>query len=225
MPSTQVWIPSTDAQPYKTLHLNVDDYAAVRPEQDGRYKSPSWTIGPTVGISPYQVVQAETGFDLIKAGNGFDASPLYFHAKLAAPENILHDYSPALAIGGYNFGTRADKTNQDIFYGLAAKTLPLVGRLSAGYYVGNGRVLVDQTGAKANDGVLLSWDRTMREISDKLWAAVDYMGGRSSLGAFSVGPAWKFSPKASILVGYNFWNDQAVAGRNTMNVQVDLDYP
>ena len=25
-PSTQIWIPSTDIQPYKTVHLNFDTY-------------------------------------------------------------------------------------------------------------------------------------------------------------------------------------------------------
>jgi len=34
-------------------------------------------------------------------------------------------YGPALAIGGMNFGTRTDKTDYNIGYALAAKTLGL----------------------------------------------------------------------------------------------------
>src|SRR5450759_2668496 len=31
-PSTQIWIPSTDIQPYKTVHLNIDSYVRTKPE-------------------------------------------------------------------------------------------------------------------------------------------------------------------------------------------------
>ena len=53
-----------------------------------------------------------------------DNNPLYFHGKVGTPEKSLADWSPALAIGGYNIGTKNGYTNQDIVYGLAARTLP-----------------------------------------------------------------------------------------------------
>ena len=54
----------------------------------------------------------------------------------------------------------------------------MIGRLSAGYFAGNKKVLVDENGNSDEKGVLLSWDRTMTEISDKLWLAVDYQGSK-----------------------------------------------
>jgi len=224
-PSTQIWIPSTDIQKYKTGHLNIDTYIADSNEEAGVRKAPQSVIGPTFGVLPFEKVQAEVGFDVINTGNSStDAYPLYFHGKVGTPEGSFAQYSPALAAGIYNAGTKKDMTNQNIMYALAAKTIPVAGRLSAGYYKGNDKVLVDENGAKADDGVLLSWDRTISEISDKLWAAVDYQGGQSALGALSFGVAWAFSPNTSVILGYDIYNNKQIAGQNTATVQVDINF-
>lgn len=222
-PSAQIWIPSTDIQKAGTFHLNVDSYISSGKETSGSWRAPLYVIGPTAGIFDAGKVQAEAGFDLMRSGSAADAAPLYLNAKLGSPEGALFKDAPAFAAGGYNFGTRKDLTDQNILYGLAARTLGKLGRLSAGYYAGNDKVLVDENGRKAAEGVLLSWDRTISEVSDKLWAAVDYQGGRSALGALSFGASWTFSGKTSLLLGYDLYNDQKVAGRNTFTVQVDID--
>ncbi len=231
-PSTQVWIPSTDVQPYKTVHLNFDTYLRDGANDDGSRTGPSYVVGPTVGILPYQKIQAEIGFDVISAGGDADNHPLYFHAKLGTPEDALFKLSPALAVGGYNFGTKSGDarngeltTKQDIVYALAAKTVPVIGRLSAGYYVGNRKALLDQNGASDEKGLLLSWDRVMTEISDKLWLAVDYQGGDSALGALSFGASWAFAKNVSVLLGYDIYNEKLTGGQNTVTLQVDINFP
>ena len=223
-PSTQIWIPSTDIQQYKTFHLNVDNYVASGKNSDGSWKAPVYDIGPTMGVYAGKKVQGEAGVDIIKAGIPADSYPLYLHAKAATPEGTIFSGSPALALGGYNFGLKKNITEQNIVYGLAAKTLPKVGRLSAGYYAGNDKVLLDENGKKANTGLLLSWDRTISEVSDKLWAAVDYQGGDSSLGAFSFGASWAFAPNTSVIFGYNIYNNAKVAGADTFTIQLDINF-
>jgi len=231
-PSTQVWIPSTDIQPFKTVHLNFDTYIRDRSNDDGSRTAPVVVIGPTVGILPFQKIQAEVGFDVISAGGDADKHPLYGHIKLGTPEDSLFKLSPAVALGGYNFGTKSGDvrngelaTNQNLVYGLVAKTLPVVGRLSAGYFVGNRKVLVDENGSSDEKGALLSWDRTMTEISDKLWMAVDYQGTNSGLGALSFGASWAFAKNASVLLGYDIYNEKATGGENTVALQVDINFP
>ncbi|MCX5791677.1 MAG: hypothetical protein NTY45_05575 [Elusimicrobia bacterium] len=222
-PSTQIWIPSTDIQKYKSAHLNVDNYIAAEKEAAGTWKAPVFMICPTVGVLPYEKIQAEAGFDVMKAGLSADNYPVYLHAKAGTPEGSLFGGSPAFALGGYNFGLKKDVTDQNIIYGLAAKNLAKLGRLSAGYFSGNGKVLVDGNGAKANTGLLLSWDRTLSEISDKLWAAVDYQGGDSALGALSFGVSWAFAPNTSVLFGYDVYNNAKTAGKDTFTVQLDIN--
>ena len=222
-PSTQIWIPSTDIQKYKSVHLNVDNYVAAEKEANGAWKAPVFVIGPTIGVLPYEKIQAEAGFDVIKTGLAADNYPVYLHAKAGTPEGTLFAGSPALALGGYNFGLKKDVTDQDVLYGLAAKNLPSLGRFSAGYFTGNDKVLVDENGAKANTGLLLSWDRTLSEVSDKLWAAVDYQGGDSALGALSFGVAWAFAPDTSVIFGYDVYNNSKIAGANTFTVQLDIN--
>jgi len=169
-------------------------------------------------------VQAEAGFDLMRNGSAADSSPLYLHAKLGSPEGAFFKDAPAFAFGGYNFGTDSHTTGQDVVYALAARTLPKIGRLSAGYYVGNAAALQDENGKTANNGFLLSWDRTITEVSDKLWAALDYQGGNSTLGALSVGASWAFSSNTSVILGYDIYNNAKVSGKNTYTVQLDINF-
>ena len=222
-PSTQIWIPSTDIQKYKSVHLNVDNYVAAGKETNGAWKAPLFVIGPTVGVLPYEKIQTEAGFDVVKAGLASDNYPVYLHAKAGTPEGVAFSGSPAFALGGYNFGLKKDVTDQNIIYGLAAKNISKFGRISAGYYSGSDKVLLDEKGAKANTGLLLSWDRTISEVSDKLWAAVDYQGGDSALGALSFGLSWAFAPNTSVIFGYDVYNNAKIAGANTFTVQLDLN--
>lgn len=229
-PSTQIWIPSTDIQPYKTVHLNFDTYLRANSNDDGSRTAPAVVIGPTFGVLPFEKIQAEVGFDVISAGGDADKYPLYGHFKIGMPED--NTWIPAVAVGMYNIGTKSGDvrkgelaTNQDIAYALVAKTLPVVGRLSAGYYTGNEKVLLDENGNSDEKGVLLSWDRTMTEISDKLWLAVDYQGSNSALGALSFGASWAFAKNVSVILGYDIYNEKKTGGENTVTLQVDINFP
>ena len=231
-PSTQIWIPSTDIQPYKTVHLNFDTYLRANSNDDGSRTPPVVVIGPTVGVLPFPKIQAEVGFDVISAGGDADKYPLYGHFKLGTPEDSLFKLSPAVAVGMYNIGTKSGDarngelaTDQNLVYGLVAKTVPVVGRLSAGYFVGNKKVLLDENGKSDEKGVLLSWDRTMTEISDKLWMAVDYQGSKSALGALSFGASWAFAKNVSVILGYDIYNKKATGGENTVTMQLDINFP
>lgn len=238
-PSTQVWIPSTDIQPFNVWHLGLDNY--FRASDNGRLtpgqRDPNvYDAGLTIGVLPFDTVKAEVGVDYLVNGTAYDDDPFYFNAKVGVPEDVLCTNSPSLAVGGFNFGTNARKssatrTDQNIVYGLAAKTLPgfgalpSLGRFSAGYYAGNGDVLVDGNGNEANTGILLSWDRTISEISDKLWVAVDYQGGHNSLSGLSFGVAWAFAKNVSVIFGYDMWDEPGLAGANTFNTQLDINFP
>lgn len=198
-PSTQIWIPSTDIQGFGSFHLNIDNYFRASgvpksaPTSAATRDANVMDIGPTVGILPFEKIQAEIGFDyLVTANEPNDNHPLSANFKIGTPEDSLFKNSPAIAVGMYNIGPSLNAatapgvvSGQNIAYGLVAKTLPVVGRLSAGYYRGSERALVSDfsTLKPENDGVLLSWDRTMTEISDKLWLGVDYQSGKSALGA------------------------------------------
>ena len=62
-----------------------------------------------------------------------------------------------LALGGYGFGTKGP-LNQNVVYALAAKTVPVLGRVSAGYYTGKKDVLVaenNQFMRRAVDSVIV----------------------------------------------------------------------
>lgn len=229
-PSTQIWIPSTDFQKWKTMHLGLDNYIRTS-KTDGVRGAGIFDLGLTTGLLPFEKFQGEVGVDFLSMGDdNYDDYPVYFNAKLGFPENALFGGSPAIAVGAYNLGLKKNLTNYNIFYGLIAKTIPVLGRISVGYYTGNDKLLVDENLEKANDGILLSWDRTMTEISDKLWVAVDFQGGQNYLGALNFGAAWSFSKNVSVIIGYDIYNNSKAyyntnnQNANTFTAQVDINF-
>ncbi len=231
-PSTIVWIPSVDLQPYKTLHLTYDTYVRAKENPDGSRTGAIVDYGLTAGILPFEKIQAEIGFDLIDQPGDIGKYPLFFNGKVGSPEDAWFKGSPAIAAGGCNFGTKNGDarigevaTSQNIVYAIAGKTLPVVGRFEAGYYAGNKKILIDENGESDEKGVLLSWDRTISEISDKLWVGVDYQGGKSALGALNFGVSWAFAKNVSIIFGYDIYSEKKTGGENTYTVQLDINFP
>ncbi len=235
--STQIWIPSTDIQAFKSVHLGIDNYIRTQKDANGVYGSGMYDLGLTTGISPFSKVQAEIGIDYLNMGDNnildaknYDLHPIYFNGKIAIPEDSLFKGAPAIAVGAYNFGTKASLTNYNIVYGLLAKTIPFIGRISAGYYTGNKALLVDELGKASNSGLLLSWDRAVPEISDKLWLAIDYQGGKNYLGALNFGLSWAFSKNVSVIFAYDIYNNKNAfynssnVNANSFTTQLDINF-
>lgn len=214
IPTSQTWIPSTDAKGYKEVTVNVLSIQRFSPKADANVSY--YDVGATVGVLPFESLKLEIGFDYLTSNkqddNKADNHPFYFNAKLATPEDLGFKGMPAFAIGAYNLGTY-DKpeaglsTRQNIVYGLAAKTLPVIGRISVGGYHGSQRALATAGNPENNNtGIMVSWDRTISEISDKLWMGVDYMGGNNANGSINAGAAWTFSKQISVLAGVQIFN-------------------
>jgi hypothetical protein len=224
-PSTHIWAPSTDVQPYKKWHITSDYYVATESNSTGSRPSTITNFGLTVGVLPFEKLNAEIGFDHKSGFGELDDYPWYFNTKLGIPENVYGDLFPALAVGIYDVGTKENKTAPNIIYIKAAKTFSAgdlsLGRFSLGGFEGDRDILV-HNGKKDNKGLLFAWERTMSEISDKLWVCVEYQGSKSSYGTWNAGFSWKFSDNVSAIFGYDFYNDRDLA--DTYTVQIDIDF-
>lgn len=201
-PSTQIWNPSTDIQAQGTWHLGIDNYFTIDDMSSGGYAFPT-DLGLTYGLLP----GLEIGIDALLP-LPVPASQLVFNLKYGIPEN---GNLPALAIGGYGFGLSQGLTDQNVIYGVAAKTF-YIGRLSAGYYKGNESLLGADSG-----GAILTWDKY---LNDKFWACIDYAGGTSPLGALFGGCSYNFSPNTSVIFGYGKFNNGA---KPTITTQLDIN--
>jgi len=228
--STQIWIPSTDFQGWKTMHLGIDNYLRTQ-KVKGVRGAGIYDMGLTTGLLPFKKFQGEIGVDYLYMGDSvYDDHPIYLNGKIGVPEGALFKGSPAIAVGGYNIGFKKNITNYNIIYGEISKTIPVVGRLSIGYYTGNEKLLVDENLNKQNSGLLASWDRAMTEISDKLWVAVDYQGGKNYLGALNFGFSWAFSKNVSVIFGYDIYNNKKAyyntnnQNANTFTTQLDINF-
>lgn len=224
-PSTHIWAPSTDVQAYGVFHLTHDVYVPAKKDAADTWPGVITNEGLTVGVIPNDKIQAEIGFDFINGTPANNDSPLQYNFKIGTPEDAIAKGMPAFAVGAYYLGTKKDVTDTNVLFGKVGKTLPVVGRFSVGYYQGNDKILLDETGKKDNSGILVCWERTMSEISDNLWLAVDYQGGKSSLGALSYGFSWKFAPNTSVIFAYVDQNNDKLAGvADNFTVQLDIDF-
>lgn len=241
-PTTYIWTPSTDIQPYKRIHFGADNYTPVKSkDHNDNQLYVQQVYGPTFSLLsdkpeenllgkiwlPLGKIMAETGFDYKKGfGPVLDKWPVYFHFKFGVAEDAYFKYMPAFAVGIFDMGYKHNKTNNNVFYLRGAKTIPIgkvnLGRFSVGYFNGNGRLLRDETDTRDNNGILLAWDRVMSEISDKLWLCVDYQGTKSGYGAINYGFSWKFTNNVSAIVAYDSYNNPNL--KDTITFQLDIDF-
>lgn len=245
-PSTHIWTPSTDIQPYKKIHITADTYTpttgkGTNADNYDQHNYVQQVYGLTFSLlsdkpeenllgkiyKPLGKVMAEAGFDYKKGfGSFYDSTPWYFNFKFGIPEGAYFKDMPAFAAGIYDMGTRSHRTNYNIAYFKGAKTISVgklnLGRFSAGYFRGNGRLLRDKNNLRDNGAAFLAWERTMSEISDRLWLCVDYQGTQSSYGAINYGFAWKFTPNVSAIVGYDIYNNRNLT--DTVTFQLDIDF-
>jgi hypothetical protein len=198
-PSTLIWIPSTDIQADKTFHLGIDTFNVP--------SGGSWPTdyGVTYGFAGGK---AEVGVDYF----GGAEHPVYFNAKYLALTET--EDLPAIALGAYNFGTESDATDYNMLYVLGAKTFGKA-RVTLGYCNGN----EDTLGADENM-LLAGVDGYLTE-DKKWWGAVDYQSGKNAFGALSFGVSYSFAENASVLVGYDLFNDSAID--DVITVQVDIN--
>jgi len=207
-PSTQIWNPSTDIQGAGTFHLGVDNYFSIESNASRPY-----AFGTDLGLTYGLMKELEIGIDVVDP----TAYPLYFNLKYGFAEA---GGLPSIAAGIFNAGTKADVTNYNILYAVVAKTFDPIGRISLGYYFGNDKLLVTETGSVANTGLIASWDKT---ISDKIWLSVDFASGMSSYGTLSFGGSYTFAPNTSIIFGYVIFNNTVLNPNNTFTTQLDIN--
>jgi len=222
-PSTQIWIPSTDIQAFLKPHFGWDVYLStngIGTVSNG---------GITIGVLPFEKIGMEIGFDY-RDFSGDHRFPLFVNAKVGVPEHALFSYSPALAVGAYDFSFANSSLKFNILYGLVAMNIWKLGRFSVGGYKGavgsdpqQTFYVISNPDSDAEDaGVLASWDRTMSEISDRLWLCVDFQSGKSAYGALSVGAAYSFTPSVGVIFGYNYYLDHA-GTKPSITLQVDIN--
>jgi hypothetical protein len=228
-PSTTYWTPATtDIQPFGVLHIGVDNYFTVFQKARDGGSAFGTDVGLTVGVLPFEKLQLEVGIDYIEPTD----HPVSFNAKLGTPENSLFSGSPALNLGIFNVGTKKDVTNQNIVYALVGKTIPYLGRIHAGPYLGNRNALVDKNGEKENIGFMVGFDRGFFPAKDKegneykkLILAADYASGKNSIGGGGVGLYYYFTPSISLLTGPVWFNEKEINGKWKWTIQLDINLP
>lgn len=232
-PSTTYWTPATtDIQPYGVWHITYDSYFTVFRKADKGAGDFPTDVGLTVGVLPFEKLQMEVGVDLLEPSD----DPLFFNAKIGTPEGALFPGSPAINVGIFNVGTQTSKdktrTDQNIGHIMFGKTIPVLGRLFAGYYVGNATVLKNSKGETDNHGVMVGFDHGFLPKKEKdgseynrVVLAADYASGKNSFGGGGVGLYYYFTKNIDLLTGPVWFNDEGINGKWKWTVQLDINFP
>jgi hypothetical protein len=212
-------------------------------------------VGLTVGVLPFEKLQLEVGIDGMFPGTRLHPAltsigkSLMFNAKFGIPEGALASWSPALNVGIFNIGTKADVTDMNIVDFLVGKTLGPLGRLHAGFYIGNaGSALMHESGclpnhptlgctlgggagSLENDGLMVGYDFGFWKVKDKegneynKWVfAADYASGKNAIGGGGFGIYHFFNKDISLLTGPVWFNDHVINGQWKWTVQLDVNF-
>jgi hypothetical protein len=226
LPTGQINIPSVDAKGLKEVTVSINNNVRFSTAADAGANM--FDVGVVTGVLPFEKVKLEIGADYGTMGSPATKQPFTLNAKLATAEDALFTGLPAFAIGSYNLGNTDPTSNaQNIVYALAAKTFGKAGRFSVGGYNGAESVL----GKNDNLGILASWDRTISEVSDKLWLGVDFMSGTNADGEVSIGGSWTFSKQITLLTGVTFYNritdntGAPIGGKTAFTTQLSINLP
>ena len=230
-PSTTYWTPMVmDIQGYKVGHLTLDNYFSVdkKPSSGEPNLAFPTDVGLTVGVLPFEKFQMEVGVDALWPSD----NPYFFNAKMGAPEGALFSGAPALQVGIFNVGTKDKVTNQNIVFGVVGKTIPVLGRVTAGPYIGNAAVLRSSSGKTENAGFMVAYDRGFLPTKDsagneysKVVLAGDYASGKNAIGGGGVGLYYYFTKDIDLLTGPVWFNDKGLNGTWKWTTQIDINLP
>lgn len=232
--STTFWTSMTpDIQPFGVFHLGIDNYFRVKTPHDPSFFT-DYTA-PTVGVLPFTKIQMEVGADYFANA----PHPWLFNAKIGSLEGSFFKGQPALEVGIMNAGGKYhlnpgdSRMDFDVLYGVVGKSIPKIGRVSAGPYFGNHAALISSTGQSENLGYMVAFDRAFGPVRAEdgtvAWNrwdfAIDYASGKNAIGAAGGGFYYYFTPNISILVGPTFFNDRGINGRWKLSTQLDVNLP
>jgi hypothetical protein len=219
--STTFWTPATTyTQPYLVPHLTMDTYFGERGDLP-------LTTGLTIGVLPFEKLQAEVGFDLFYPGITTETFSL--NGRVSVPEGAFGAL-PGLSVGIQGVGFEEDVSDLNMLHGTIAKTLPYVGTIAVGGYYGlNENLLVDETGEPVDQGgFMASWVSPEIKVGkpalDKIFLMADVMTGDHAFGAVGAGVGLYFTESIALLTGPVFFLNEDVVGQSTMwTMQLDVD--
>ncbi len=223
-PSTTFWTPSTPyTQPYLVPHLTYDTYFGEK----GAY---GIDTGITIGVLPFDLVNAEVGFDLIYPGDTDTA--LALNGKVSLVEGKLAPWQPAVSAGVSNIGFKEDLTDLYLLHAHVGKTFPVIGEIGAGFYTGlNDKILVDKNGDKEQSGFFLHWMGPEIPVGlpglKKIIPAADFQSGNNVLGAVGGGLYFYFTDAIDLLVGPVFFLEPELQPGESdwlFTAQIDVDF-
>jgi len=223
-PSTTFWTPSTPyTQPYLVPHLTYDTYFGER----GVYPI---DLGLTMGILPFDAVNAEVGFDLLYPNDTKTA--LALNGKVSLVEGKLASWQPGISAGVSNIGFKKNLTDLYLLHAHVGKTFPVIGEIGGGVYTGlNDKILVDKNGNKENSGFFLHWMGPEIPVGvtglKKIIPAADFQSGNNMLGAVGGGLYFYFTDAIDLLVGPVFFLERDVQPGKAdwlFTAQIDVDF-
>jgi hypothetical protein len=234
-PSTVVWTPATTyTQPFLVPHITYDTYV-------GETAFVPTDLGLTIGIIPTnRFIEGEVGVDAFYPilpnadGKRPAENAFQFNGKLTLKEGAFGAWSPGLSAGIMNVGLETDYNDYNILHATLGKTFGALGTVGVGGYMGNDKLLRDETGAGDEVGLLASYASPKLAVGlpglKDVAFGVDYASGESFFGAVAAAVTLYFTDAVSLLTGPVWYlGDEEAVVRPTYGapfvwtVQLDVD--
>lgn len=219
-PSTTFWTPATTyTQPFLVPHLTYDSYVSEQGAMANDY-------GLTIGVLPFEKVQAEVGVDVFYPG--YTANGFYLNGKVTLPEGAFAAWQPGVSLGMQSVGFKKDISDYDHLHLSVSKAFAGVGTFVVGGYHGLNKALYTLPGkSAAQTGFMAAYTSPDINVNlpglQKIALLADYASGKNGFGGLGLGAALYFSPAVQLLTGPVFLMDGAYASNFMWSVQLDVD--
>lgn len=230
-PSSTYWAPSTaSCQAWAIPHVTYDTYFRKGPGMNsGDANAYPADYGLTVGVLPFEKIQAEIGYDMLLPSE----NPDYINGKICTPESSLFEGSPAISFGIYGVGFKKNISDYNIVHLMLQKSLPVGGYIAIGGYHGfNKTLFANSDGNIVQMGVIFAVTSADIQLNrkglKKINFAADIQTGKNSYGAWGFGVNIFFADNVSMLTGPVFFLDRKAqpGGSDILwALQLDIDVP
>jgi hypothetical protein len=223
-PSTTYWTPSTTyTQPYLVPHLTYDTYFSEK----AAYPI---DLGLTIGILPFDAVNAEVGADVLYPGD--TDTTFTVNGKVTLVEGKLAPWQPGISAGVSSVGFKRDVSDLYLLHAHVGKTFPVIGEIGGGVYSAlNDDLLLDEDGNEDATGFFLHWNGPALELGlpglKKIVPAAEFQSGENVLSAWGGGLYFYFTDAIDLLVGPVFFlePDLQPGGADWLfTAQIDVDF-
>lgn len=216
LPSSDLWIPTTEAMNKSYMRLDMQQDFAILGKDSGKLNYFS-SFGAVVGLYEAPKWGLEAGLDYMEPRGNKSIDSINLSAKATYLPKLNGPWRLAFGLRDFSLSS---ETNAQIMY-LVTDINPFKTDVTRiGIFLGNSKVLTSGDGEASASGLLIGYYRKLKQDWGKF--AIEWISGKNFYSGVLVGTHFRFSEGVDCVVGYRIPNDSSY--QQSLNLRISLYY-